>query len=77
MAKKLILLLLGVVYLSESETKYHFRKPNDEKEIMYSSRVSGDNKAFSFNQVSDMKFSVYENLISLDGLSDRTFYFSN
>lgn len=65
--------LLGVVYLSESETKYHFRKPNDEKEIMYSSKVSGDNKAFSFNQVSDMKFSVYENLISLDGLSDRPF----
>ena len=65
--------LLGVVYLSESETKYHFRKPNDEKEIMYSSRVSGDNKAFSFNQVSDMKFSVYENLITLDGLSDRPF----
>ena len=65
--------LLGVVYLSESETKYHYRKPNDEKEIMYSSKVSGDNKAFSFNQVSDMKFSVYENLISLDGLSDRPF----
>lgn len=65
--------LLGVVYLSESETKYHFRKPSDEKEIMYSSKVSGDNKAFSFNQVSDMKFNVYENLISLDGLSDRPF----
>lgn len=65
--------LLGVVYLSESETKYHFRKPSDEKEIMYSSKVSGDNKAFSFNQVSDMKFNVYENLITLDGLSDRPF----
>ncbi len=65
--------LLGVVYLSESETKYHFRKPSDEKEIMYSSKVSGDNKAFSFNQVSDMKFNAYENLITLDGLSDRPF----
>ncbi|MBS1638224.1 MAG: carboxypeptidase-like regulatory domain-containing protein [Bacteroidetes bacterium] len=65
--------LLGVVYLSESETKYHFRKPNDEKEIMFSSKVSGDNKAFSFNQVSDMKFNLYENLVELDGLSDRPF----
>lgn len=65
--------LLGVVYLSESETKYHFRKPSDEKEIMYSSKVSGDNKAFSFNQVSDMKFNLYENLVELDGLSDRPF----
>lgn len=65
--------LLGVIYLSESESKYHFRKPSDEKEIMYSSRVSGNNKAFSFNQVSDLKFNTYENLISLGSLSDRPF----
>ena len=65
--------LLGVVYLSESETKYHFRKPNDEKEIMYSSRVSGKNNSFSFNQVSDMRFNMYQNLILLEGLSDRPF----
>lgn len=63
--------LLGVIYLSESETKYFFKKPNNEKEIMYSSRVSGNNKAFSFNQVSDMKFNFYQNLITIDGLSDR------
>lgn len=65
--------LLGVIYLSESESKYHFRKPSDEKEIMYSSRVSGNNQAFSFNQVSDLKFNTYENLISLGNLSDRPF----
>jgi len=65
--------LLGVIYLSESESKYHFRKPSDEKEIMYSSRVSGNNKAFSFNQMSDLKFNTYENLISLGNLSDRPF----
>lgn len=65
--------MLGVIYLSESESKYHFRKPNDEKEIMYSSKVSGDNKAFSFNQLSDMKFNFYENLVTIDGLSDRPF----
>ncbi|HWY11781.1 MAG TPA: DUF5686 and carboxypeptidase regulatory-like domain-containing protein, partial [Bacteroidia bacterium] len=65
--------LLGVIYLSESESKYHFRKPNDEKEIMFSSKVSGDNKAFSFNQLSDMKFNFYENLVTIDGLSDRPF----
>ncbi|HWY37353.1 MAG TPA: DUF5686 and carboxypeptidase regulatory-like domain-containing protein [Bacteroidia bacterium] len=65
--------MLGVIYLSESESKYHFRKPNDEKEIMFSSKVSGDNKAFSFNQLSDMKFNFYENLVYIDGLSDRPF----
>jgi hypothetical protein len=65
--------LLGVIYLSESESKYHYRKPDEEKEIMYSSRVSGDNKTFSFNQVSDLKFNTYENLVSLGNLSDRPF----
>ena len=65
--------LLGIIYLSESESKYHFRKPMDEKEIMFSSKVSGDNKAFSFNQLSDMKFNFYENLVTIDGLSDRPF----
>ena len=64
---------LGVIYLSESETKYFFKRPNEEKEIMFSSRVSGNNKAFSFNQVSDMKFNLYENLVDLNGLSDRPF----
>ncbi len=65
--------MLGVIYLSESESKYHYRRPSDEKEIMYSSKVSGDNKAFSFNQLSDMKFNFYENLVTIDALSDRPF----
>jgi hypothetical protein len=65
--------LLGVIYLSESESKYYLRKPNDEKEIMFSSRVSGDNRAFSFNQLSDMKFNFYDNLVYIDDLSDRPF----
>jgi hypothetical protein len=65
--------MLGVVYLSESESKFYYRKPSDEKEVMYSSKVSGDNKAFSFNQLSDMKFNFYDNLVYIDGLSDRPF----
>lgn len=65
--------LKGVVYLSESESKYHFQKTDNEKEIMYSSKVSGDNKAFSFNQLSDMKVNFYKNLIELGNLSNRPF----
>jgi hypothetical protein len=65
--------LKGVVYLSESESKYHFRKKDDEKEIMFSSKVSGDNKAFSFNQLSDMKVNFYNNLVDMGNLSDRPF----
>ncbi|MBP7808234.1 MAG: carboxypeptidase-like regulatory domain-containing protein [Bacteroidia bacterium] len=62
--------LLGVIYLSESESKYYYDKP-DEKEVMFSSRVSGNKQAFSFNQLREMKFNFYENLITIDGLSDR------
>lgn len=65
--------LLGVIYLSESESKYYFQKPNDQKEIMYSSRVSGSSTAFSWNQLGEMKFSFYENLLYIDGISDRPF----
>jgi len=63
----------GVVYLSESVSKYHFQKPEEEKEIMYSSKVSGDTKSFSFNKLSDMKLNFYNNLISLGNISDKPF----
>ncbi|MBA3680017.1 MAG: carboxypeptidase-like regulatory domain-containing protein [Bacteroidetes bacterium] len=63
--------LYGVIYLSESESNYYFKKPNKQKEIMFSSRVSGESKSFSFNQLSQIKFNFYENLVPIRGLSDR------
>ena len=65
--------LLGVIYLSESESKFYFQKPDEQKEIMYSSRVSGNSSGFSWNQLGEMKFSFYENLLYIDGISDRPF----
>ena len=62
---------LGVIYLSESESNYYFKKPNLQKEIMFSSRVSGNNQAFSFNQLSQMQFNFNQNLISIGQISDR------
>lgn len=64
---------LGVIYLSESESNYYFKKPNLHKEIMFSSRVSGQTKGFSFNQLNQMKFDFNENLITIRGISDRPF----
>jgi len=64
---------LGVIYLSESESNYFYQKPNKEKEVMYSSRVSGESKNFSFNRLGQIKFNFYENLIDLKNLSDRPF----
>lgn len=63
----------GIVYLSESVSELSFEQPNKVKERVISSKVSGDNQAFSFNQASDMLISFYENLIYAEGLSERSF----
>ncbi len=63
----------GIAYLSESVSKYHFKKPDQVKEVMISSKVSGSNRAFSFNQASDMEFNFYENIMMAEGLSPRGF----
>ena len=58
----------GIVYLSESEAILNFRQPDQYKEIMTSSKVSGDDNGFSFNRASEMDFNLYEN---------SALYFSN
>jgi hypothetical protein len=63
----------GIIYLSESESKYSFKRPNEEHEEMISSKVSGNNRAFSFNRASDFKVNFYENLLNWEGLSNRPF----
>jgi len=52
-----------IIYLSESVSEFSFSKPDRFREEMISSKVSGSNKAFSWNQASDMQFDFYENLI--------------
>ncbi len=61
----------GIVYLSESESKYSFQKPNNVHEEMISSKVSGSNRAFSYNRASDLKVNFYENIQDWEGLSNR------
>ncbi|MEZ2334063.1 DUF5686 and carboxypeptidase regulatory-like domain-containing protein [Mucilaginibacter sp. RCC_168] len=61
----------GIVYLSESESKYSFMRPNKVHEVQVSSKVSGQNRAFSFNRASDMAVNFYENFETWDGLSNR------
>jgi hypothetical protein len=61
----------GIFYLSESVSTYSFERPDKVKEVMISSKVSGSNKAFSFNQASDLQFSPYENIMELNGISQR------
>lgn len=61
----------GILYLSESESKLSFMQPDQYHEEMISSKVSGSNRAFSFNRASDLSVNLYENLQNWEGLSNR------
>lgn len=61
----------GIIYLSESESIYSFQQPNLVHEEMISSKVSGSNRAFSFNRASELKVNFYDNYQVWEGLSLR------
>lgn len=64
----------GIVYLSESESKITVNPPKDFKEEMISSKISGNNRAFSFNRASELQLNFYENYQDIiEGLSSRPF----
>lgn len=55
----------GIVYLSESVSKLYFDLP-EYKEVMISSKVSGNDNGFSFNSgAALMAFNFYENQVTL------------
>lgn len=51
----------GIVYLSESVSKLYFRQPDKYREVMISSKVSGNDQGFSFNSAQDMNINLYSN----------------
>ena len=61
----------GILYLSESESKLSYMQPNLYHEEMISSKVSGSNRAFSFNRASDLDVNLYKNLQNWEGLGNR------
>ncbi len=61
----------GIVYLSESISKLKFMQPDKINEKMISSKVSGQNSAFSYNMASDMLMNLYDNSFFVEGLSQR------
>ncbi|TWR29346.1 carboxypeptidase-like regulatory domain-containing protein [Mucilaginibacter pallidiroseus] len=61
----------GIVYLSESQSKYSYMRPGQVHEEVISSKFSGSNRAFTFNRASDMRVNFYENLQNWEGLSAR------
>lgn len=64
----------GIIYLSESTSNFDFRQPNQIREEMVSSKVSGRNSAFSWNKASDLRINFYNNLVlEGSGMSSRSF----
>lgn len=63
----------GILYLSESQSVFNFRKPGHVREEMISSKTAGRNNAFSFNKASDMNINFYENILMENTLTTRGF----
>lgn len=63
----------GILYLSESQSNFSFRRPGHIHEEMISSKVAGRNNAFSFNKASDMNINFYDNILLQNTLSARGF----
>jgi len=55
----------GVIYLSESVSHLYVSKGRS-KEVMYSSKVSGDDQGYSFNSAQEMDFNFYNNSLELN-----------
>jgi len=61
----------GIVYLSESISNLSFKQPDQYKEEVISSKVSGNPRAFTWNEAYRMSVSFYENLIEVEEISER------
>jgi hypothetical protein len=62
----------GIIYLSETVADYFFEAPDKEKEVIISSKVSGQSKGFSWNSMLAYNLNFYENNLDL-GISERKF----
>lgn len=56
----------GIIYLSESISEIAYQRPDDFRERIIASKVSGNDNGFSFNSAMDANFSFYENTIDLN-----------
>ncbi len=56
----------GIIYLSETISKIDYKQPDDFKERILASKVSGNDNGFSFNSARDAEFSFYESTLNLN-----------
>ncbi|HWB62665.1 MAG TPA: DUF5686 and carboxypeptidase regulatory-like domain-containing protein, partial [Chitinophagales bacterium] len=63
----------GILYLSESQSKLYYKKPNKFHEVIYSSKVSGKSNGFTFNSAEDFFFNFYDRSITIPFIAQRPF----
>ncbi len=65
----------GIFYLSESVSSLNFKKPNSYSEEIISSKLSGNPRGFTFNQVSEtlLDFTVNNIDLSSSGLTNKLY----
>ncbi|TDN88761.1 carboxypeptidase-like protein [Salegentibacter sp. 24] len=56
----------GIVYLSETISEISYRRPDDFKEKIIASKVSGNDNGFSLNSAQESYFSFYENTVEIN-----------
>jgi hypothetical protein len=56
----------GILYLSETVSKIIFEKPDNLKERIIASKVSGDNKGFSYNTARSTTYDFYDNTLDFN-----------
>ena len=72
----------GIVYLSETISEITYKAPDDFKEKIIASKVSGNDNGFSLNSAREATISFYNNTISLNNelispLADYAFNYYN
>lgn len=55
----------GIIYLSETVSKISHQKPNNFKEHIVASKVSGSDNGVSFNRAEDVNFNLYKNTVEI------------
>ena len=56
----------GIIYLSETISEITYRAPDDFKEKIIASKVSGNDNGFSLNSAEESNFSFYNNTVNIN-----------
>lgn len=63
----------SILYMSESSSRLSFQQPNNYKEVMISSKATGNYNAFNFDRAANLQVNFYQNMFDIEGLNPRGF----